>query len=83
MISMNKLNTAGRSGRPAGRGGEPIVEQIPPFLVAKNLNPFIPQELRESSKPIIFRTAPVGSADGGEPSGLVGSGTGKATARSR
>ena len=57
------LNALGRSRKPAGRrGGDD--EQLPAFLVAKNLKPFIPEDLRESSRPIIFRPNTDISSDG-------------------
>jgi hypothetical protein len=48
------LDALGRSKKPAGRrGGDD--EQLPAFLVARNLKPFISEDLRESSRPILFR----------------------------
>ena len=57
------LTALGRSERPAGLREE-NVEQMPPFLVAKNLKPFISKELIESSKPIPFRPKLAGSTEG-------------------
>jgi hypothetical protein len=59
------LNALGRSKKPAGRrGGED--EQLPAFLVAKNLKPFISEELKESSRPILFQPKSDGSGGEGE-----------------
>ena len=60
------LNALGRSRKPAGRrGGDD--EQLPAFLVAKNLKPFISKDLSESSRPIIFR--PKAETSGAESDG--------------
>ena len=40
------------------------VEQLPPFLAAKNLEPFIDEDLRRSSAPIVFRTKKGGGREG-------------------
>lgn len=57
------LNALGRSRKPAGRrGGDD--EQLPAFLVAKNLKPFISEELRSSSRPVVFRPKSDGADDG-------------------
>jgi hypothetical protein len=65
------LSALGRSEKPAGPRGEQPDEQLPPFLVAKNLKPFIPQDLIDSSRPVLFRpkvvdgTASEGTGAGG------------------
>lgn len=49
------MASLGRSKRPpAGTGG--LVSDIPPFLSAANLRPFIPPALIELSKPILYFT---------------------------
>lgn len=44
----------GRSGNPYVRGGREHFD-LPPFLAAENLKPFISDELRSTSRPIVFR----------------------------
>ncbi len=41
----------------AGTGSTQLVDGMPPFLAANNLNRFISDELRQSTTPIVFRTA--------------------------
>lgn len=38
-------------------GAEAIVNGLPPFLAAENLSPFISEELREATTPIVFRNS--------------------------
>jgi hypothetical protein len=48
------LRAIGRSGRPAaGRGSD--VEKVAPFLALDNLNPYVSNELADSTKPFIFQ----------------------------
>jgi hypothetical protein len=50
------LNAIGRAGKAkAGTGAS--VDRLPAFLSARNIKPFISQELEESTKPIRFKTA--------------------------
>jgi hypothetical protein len=49
------LKTLGRAGKAKGGHGASVA-QIPAFLSAKNLEPFISSELLESTKPIRFKT---------------------------
>jgi hypothetical protein len=57
------LGAMGRSRRPpAGQGAS--VEQTPPFLAAKNLQPFISEELIRSMKPIKFKPLSSGGLRG-------------------
>ena len=48
------LYTIGRARKAKGGHGASVDNQIP-FLTAKNLEPFISNELRESTAPMIFR----------------------------
>jgi len=48
------LTALGRSPRPKGRGSR-AVDELPPFLATKSLQPFIDEDLRESTKPIEFK----------------------------
>ena len=51
------LTAIGRAAKAkAGTGSTLMVDGLPPFLSADNLNPFISDELRQSTTPIIFRT---------------------------
>lgn len=51
------LTALGRAGKAkGGTGSAGMVDRLPPFLAAGNLKPFIPDDLRESTKPIKFRT---------------------------
>ncbi len=51
------LTSIGRSRTPkAGTGGMGIVDGLPFFLAAKNLKPFITEELRASTTPVLYRT---------------------------
>jgi len=45
------LQALGRSPRAAGKAG--AVEELPPFLAPKNLEPFVDDDLRRSSAPIL------------------------------
>lgn len=56
------LRALGRSPRAAGKGM--AVEQLPPFLAAKNLERFVDADLRRSSAPIVFRTKKGGGREG-------------------
>lgn len=51
------LQAIGRSRTPkAGTGGSTTVDELPSFLQAEPLNPFISAELRVSTTPILFRS---------------------------
>lgn len=51
------LKAIGRAAKAiAGTGSELLIGGLPPFLVAENLQDFIPDELREGMVPIAFRT---------------------------
>jgi len=51
------LTALGRAGKAkGGTGSAAMVDRLPPFLAASNLKPFISEELRESIKPVKFRT---------------------------
>ncbi len=50
------LKAIGRSRTPKARTGATVAE-MPAFLAARNLNPFVDKELVESTRPIQFRTA--------------------------
>jgi len=56
------LEALGRSPRAAGKSG--AVEQLPPFLAPKNLEPFINEDLRRSSVPILFKPLKGGGVGG-------------------
>jgi len=56
------LQALGRSPRAAGKSG--VVEQLPPFLAPKNLKPFIDEDLRRSSVPILFKPLKGGGRKG-------------------
>lgn len=59
------LTAIGRAAKAkAGTGSLKLVDGLPPFLVAENLNPFITDELRQSTTPIVFRTVKGGRAFG-------------------
>lgn len=61
------LTAIGRAGKAkAGTGSKGIdeVDKLPPFLNAKNLKPFIDEELSKSTKPIVYRTLSGGRAYG-------------------
>jgi hypothetical protein len=61
------LNAVGRARKAkGGKGSESLIlnEGLPPFLAADNLMPFVSDELREESKPIVFRTPKGGRAFG-------------------
>jgi len=50
------LDAIGRARKAkAGTGSFSEVDRMPPFLSAENLNPFISDELRQSTTPIFFR----------------------------
>jgi len=48
------LKALGRSQRPKSKGSR-AVDELPPFLATKSLQPFIDEDLRESTKPVEFR----------------------------
>jgi len=48
------LVALGRSPRPKGKGSR-AVDELPPFLATRSLQPFIDDDLRESTKPIEFK----------------------------
>jgi hypothetical protein len=53
------LTTLGRAGKAkGGQGSERLmrVGGLPPFLAAENLAPFISDELRKATMPVVFRT---------------------------
>jgi len=62
------LTSIGRAAKAkAGTGSTRIgggVDDLPPFLAAKNLKPFISDDLRRSTKPIPYRTITGGRAFG-------------------
>src|ERR1039457_5378103 len=59
------LTAIGRAAKAkAGTGSLKLVDGLPPFLGAENLNPFITDELRQSTTPIVFRTVKGGRAFG-------------------
>ena len=59
------LTAIGRAAKAkAGTGSVRLVDGLPPFLVAENLKPFISDELRQSTTPIVFRTMKGGKAFG-------------------
>jgi len=47
------MEALGRSRR--AKGGTGAVDELPPFLAAKNLEPFIDDDLRRSTTPVTFR----------------------------
>jgi len=47
------LEALGRSRRAKGSAG--AVDELPPFLAARNLQPFVDEDLRRSTVPVIFR----------------------------
>lgn len=49
------LQALGRAGKAKGGQGASVVDGPPPFLAAKNLNPFIPEHLKWSTAPLIYR----------------------------
>ncbi len=49
------LKALGRAGKAKGGQGA-SVDKLPAFMAAKNLKPFISNELKESTKPLVFRT---------------------------
>lgn len=53
----------GRSGSPA-KGWGSDVEKVAPFLSLDNLNPYVSDELANSSKPVVFNTVRGGRAFG-------------------
>jgi len=48
------LKSLGRAGKAKGGQGA-SVDKLPAFMAAKNLKPFISDELAESTKPVRFR----------------------------
>lgn len=56
------LQALGRSPRAAGKSG--VVEQLPPFLAPKNLEPFVDKDLKRSSAPILFKPLKGGGRKG-------------------
>jgi len=63
LIQSDFLTSIGRSPRPTSKKG--VVEELPPFLTANNLKPFINNELRSSTKPIMFKSLRGGGLKGG------------------
>lgn len=59
------LTAIGRAAKAkAGTGSLKLVDGLPPFLVAENLKPFVSDELKQSTTPIVFRTVKGGRAFG-------------------
>lgn len=59
------LDSIGRARKAkAGTGSTALVDGLPPFLQADYLKPFISEELRESTTPILFRNQKGGKAFG-------------------
>jgi P63C domain len=63
------LRAIGRSENPPGRRGD-MAEQLPPFLSAKGLKPFISKELEETSNPVHF--LPIRASDDPSKTAAVG-----------
>lgn len=61
------LQALGRSSRPSGKSL--AVDQLPPFLAPKNLEPFIDKDLRRSTAPIVFTPLKGGGRGGNEAYG--------------
>lgn len=61
------LQALGRSRKPTGRSE--ATEHIPPFLAPKNLEPFIDEDLRRSSTPILFKPLKGGGLGGNQAYG--------------
>lgn len=61
------LNSIGRARRYGGSSG--AVTELPPFLTAKNLKPFINSDLARSSVPIMFKALKGGGLGGGNAYG--------------
>ncbi|MDE2105978.1 MAG: P63C domain-containing protein [Patescibacteria group bacterium] len=61
------LHAIGRARKAkAGTGSTQMVDGLPPFLAAANLNQFIDEDLRRSTEPILYRTPKGGRAFGYE-----------------
>jgi hypothetical protein len=59
------LHAIGRARKAkAGTGSTALVDGLPPFLQAEHLKPFISEELRQSTTPILFRNLKGGRAFG-------------------
>ena len=59
------LTAIGRAAKAkAGTGSLKLIDGLPPFLVAENLRPFVSDELKQSTTPIVFRTVKGGRAFG-------------------
>ncbi len=59
------LTAIGRAAKAkAGTGSLKLVDGLPPFLIADNLKPFISEELRQSTTPIIYKPGKGGRAFG-------------------
>lgn len=61
------LQALGRSRKPSGKSL--AVDQLPPFLAPKNLEPFIDEDLRRSTAPIVFTPLKGGGRGGNEAYG--------------
>jgi hypothetical protein len=59
------LKAIGRTGNPKSKRGDEEVFDVPIFLRAENLKPFITDDLVGSSKPILFQPLMGGSGGGG------------------
>lgn len=55
LMQSGVLTAIGRSGNPK-TGVSDVSFELPPFLTANNLKPFVSAELRSSSTPVVFRT---------------------------
>lgn len=58
------IRAIGRTGKAKGGRRYDLEFQLPVFLTAENLKPFIPKELLENSKPVAYRPLRGGSAIG-------------------
>lgn len=58
------LKAIGRTGKPKSRRGDEEVFDLPIFLRAENLKPFITEDLVKSSKPLLFQPLNSGTAFG-------------------
>lgn len=63
------LQALGRSRKPTGRSE--ATEHIAPFLAPKNLGPFIDEDLRRSSVPILFKPLKGGGLGGNQAYGYA------------
>src|SRR5437868_6102511 len=56
--------TAGPS--PKQKGGQGVVspDGLPPFLASDNLKPFVSEDLKRATVPVVFRSPPTGKGHG-------------------